>query len=96
MATHVEAWLSPFWSAPLRDAWRLALRNLLWDLRPTADESWSRKLSRTTRALLAARRTRSVHDAALGDDALLLSPTDRWGTRPGPPARELPSRKSPQ
>lgn len=81
---HLEGWISCFWSAPRRSALPLAFSNVLWDLRPAAGESWGDKLSRSRRAVMAARSPKSVHDGRLGRGARRLSPAARWRRPPGP------------
>jgi hypothetical protein len=76
--SHLEDWLSPFWTLPPRPAARRALSNLAWTFRPAAEESARAKLARALRALANARRPKSAHDAALGDDAKQFHPRQRW------------------
>lgn len=83
--SHLERWISCFWSTPPLEALRLSASNVAWDLRPAAGEPWSVKLARTRRALRAALSPKSAHDRQLGTDARRFSPAKRWRKPPGPP-----------
>lgn len=69
LESHLETWISGFWSLP---PGRAALRmghELWWDIRPTPGESWRSKLSRSGRAFRHAFLPRSEHDRTLGPEA---------------------------
>jgi hypothetical protein len=86
LESHLEGWISGYWtSAPLA-ATRLAASNAAWDLRPTGGETWSTKRRRAVRALRSAFSTKSAHDEELGNDARRFSPLARWRKPPGPGA----------
>ena len=86
LESHLEGWISCYWtSAPLA-ATRLAASNVAWDLRPTGGETWSRKLRRMARALRNALSPLSAHDEELGTEARRFSPSSRWRKPPGPDA----------
>jgi Uncharacterised nucleotidyltransferase len=83
LESHLENWISCYWTSPPLSATRLAISNLTWDLLP-AEESWRNKLGRVADALRNARSPKSAHDQALGPDARRFSPSTRWQARPGP------------
>jgi hypothetical protein len=82
--THLESWVSAFWSVRFSAAARLAAANIAWDLRPAADESWRAKMGRALRAARHWSLPKSLHDERAGEDARRLSPPTRWRKPPGP------------
>ena len=84
LEAHLENWISSYWTTPPREATRLALSNVIWDLRPAAGEPWRKKLRRAARAFGHALSPKSAHDAELGTDARRFSPVARWRRPPGP------------
>jgi putative nucleotidyltransferase-like protein len=82
--SHLENWISCYWTSAPLEATRLAVSNVAWDLRPSAGEPWQRKLRRAARALRNALAPRSAHDEELGSDARRFSPVTRWRKPPGP------------
>jgi hypothetical protein len=67
--SHVERWLSPFWSLPTRRALSTAARIVRQDLSPAEDEGWSGKLARMRKALRNAFSAKTAHERELGYDA---------------------------
>jgi putative nucleotidyltransferase-like protein len=86
LESHVEGWISCYWTLGPLQATGLAVSNIAWDLRPAAGESWTRKLRRAGRAVRNALSTKSAHDSELGTDAQRFSPVTRWRKPPGPDA----------
>jgi putative nucleotidyltransferase-like protein len=82
--SHLENWISCYWTSAPLEATRLAVSNVAWDLRPSAGEPWQRKLRRAARALGNALVPKSAHDEELGTDARRFSPVTRWRKPPGP------------
>lgn len=62
---HLERWTSCFWAIPPRRALGETLSVVRRELRPEADEGWSRKLRRTVAATRDARRRKRDHDERL-------------------------------
>jgi hypothetical protein len=79
--SHLEGWISCFWTLRPSEALPLALGNIIWDLRPAAEEPWRAKLRRTRRALSHAAARKSEHDEQLGVEARQLHPPQRWTGR---------------
>lgn len=86
LESHLENWISCYWTSAPVTATRLALSNVAWDLRPATGEPWPRKLQRAARALRHALTPKSAHDEQLGTDARRFSPVTRWRKPPGPGA----------
>jgi hypothetical protein len=84
LESHLENWMSSYWTLAPLQATRLAASNVAWDLRPAAEETWGRKLRRAARALGNALAPKSAHDEELGTDARRFSPVTRWRKPPGP------------
>jgi hypothetical protein len=84
LESHLENWVSCYWTSPPLAATRLAVSNVAWDLRPAAGEPWGRKLSRAARAMKNALSPRSAHEEELGVEARRFSPVTRWRKPPGP------------
>jgi hypothetical protein len=79
--SHLEGWISCFWTLPPAKAMPLAFHNMLWDLRPAAEEPWRAKLHRVRRAIANATVRKSAHDEQLGVEARQLHPPRRWVRR---------------
>jgi hypothetical protein len=84
LEAHLENWISSYWTLRPLAATRLAASNIAWEVRPSAGESWGRKLRRAGRAAANALAPKSAHDEELGSDARRLSPVTRWREPPGP------------
>jgi hypothetical protein len=84
LESHLETWISSYWTSAPLEATRLAISNAAWDLRPSAGEPWPRKLRRSGRAFRKALSPKSAHDEELGTDARRFSPMGRWRRPPGP------------
>lgn len=69
LESHLEHWLAPFWILPWPSATRVAASAVLNDIRPTSDETWRAKASRSVLALRNAFRRRSEHDRVLAERA---------------------------
>jgi hypothetical protein len=65
LESHLERWLSGFWSLPPREAAAALAEAVAGDLLPAPGESWREKLARTRTALHDAAVPRSVHDRGL-------------------------------
>jgi hypothetical protein len=63
---HIRRWCAPFWATTPRQAVRLTSRELLNDLLPTPDESWSNKVTRIWEAVRHPKRSQADHQAVLG------------------------------
>jgi hypothetical protein len=74
---HVVRWASPFWVIPPVRALPFALRQVLKDITPGEEMSWSAKARRVVRALCNALRTKSEHG---------------WKNEDAPPPTPLPGR----
>jgi hypothetical protein len=81
LEAHVQNWVSCLWTLPPRQGVRQAARNVLWDLRPAAEEPWRAKLRRSARAVGHAFARKSRHDEGLGVEARQLHPPKRWSRR---------------
>lgn len=81
LEAHLENWISCLWTLPPSRALPLVVRNVVWDLRPAAEEPWRAKLHRTARALRHAFTGKSRHDEELGLEARQLHPSRRWARR---------------
>jgi hypothetical protein len=84
LESHLENWISCYWTSSAFAATRLAVSNVVWDLRPSAGEGWATKIRRAARALRNAPSPKSAHDEQLGADARRFSPVTRWRRPPGP------------
>jgi hypothetical protein len=69
LETHLERWLSPFWSFPARTALPVAARSVGNDLSPAEGEAWRAKVSRMRKALRNASSAKTAHEEELGHDA---------------------------
>jgi len=67
--SHVERWLSPFWSLPLARATSALGSTARAEIGPAEGETWQGKLARMRRALRNASASRSEHERQLGFDA---------------------------
>jgi hypothetical protein len=67
--SHVERWLSPFWSLPLGRATSAMASTAQAELGPAEGETWREKLVRVWKALRNASSSRSEHERQLGDEA---------------------------
>jgi hypothetical protein len=67
--SHVERWLSPFWSLPPRRAIPASARNIAVDASPAEGEGWSGKLARVRKALRNAFSAKTAHERELGHEA---------------------------
>jgi len=67
--SHVERWLSPFWSLPPQTAIPTAARTIGVDLSPAEGEGWSGKLARARKALRNAFSAKTAHERGLGHEA---------------------------
>jgi hypothetical protein len=64
---HLERWLSNFWAMPSSAAFGRMPRRLLDEIRPSPDETWRAKATRTRTALRNAPRPRSDHQRSLDE-----------------------------
>lgn len=65
--SHLEHWLSPFWSFPFRRAATASWATIAHELRPAGNESWRDKGKRTVQALARSFTARSTHERKLGE-----------------------------
>jgi len=84
LESHLENWLSCYWTSPPLEATRLAASNIAWELRPAAGEPWQTKVRRAWRAVGNALSSKSAHDEELGTESRRFSPVNRWRRPPGP------------
>jgi Uncharacterised nucleotidyltransferase len=70
LESHLERWLSPFWSRPPRLAVAAALGALRRDVLPEEGEAWSVKAGRTAQALRTPLRRLSQHRKTLAEKSV--------------------------
>jgi hypothetical protein len=68
--SHLERWLSPFWSRHPRPALGAALAALRTDFLPAEGETWRVKSARSVQALRTPFRRLSRHRATLDEKAI--------------------------
>lgn len=83
--SHVERWLSPFWSLPLSKATSAMGATARAEIGPAEGETWRGKLTRMWAALRHASAPRTEHDRRLGADA-----HRHRRSRKGPPFTDPP------
>ena len=70
LESHLERWLSPFWSRPPRPAVAAAWAALRADVRPEKGETWSVKAARTAQAVRTPLRRLSQHRQILAEKSI--------------------------